>query len=645
MEQPRPRRSGRNASTSHPKAEVDWSEDIRPTDEEKSPKLERGTSKGTSVSSLEAESNESSRKKRKAAKAKPRLGKRQKAIKTKDSISAQLPLAVDIGEKVQPETVKPSADPATNLQDEQLDNAGGWDATNLAAPFLPVLNEGDPNEHQAACRGHEIIELSSDSLLPSNLSSPRQDTVSPRSNEHKAQTKSHGRGVIVAQKLTDALRDAGLHAQCPPVVSRFSSRSVGRTASEVAEHRGILLTQAPRVQNPFSSEPEMIQYELSPVITAGDQNGPHKSELISKTNTHTQQMTNVSAKIIGSPIKYLSDMRKLMNSTGYLERKGSGDQADDPLVIPDDSPQAAHMPDMMEIDSIKLPDTGQASPRGGLKWLKGNLDTSSQGSETFMLDGTSMAPDQGSESEHTPESQKPLLSVHTCQNAASLAVPKSITRSSIVDRNGSPRLCPQRVGKPHLVLDRFLPQSIKIADSSSSEYDEDSGDYYSESKYQLGKTWSRFKRDMFMEYGIGPEELTPVMTGSSLFGDDVRVDSCADKTHAAATDENTDILHEDKHEKCSLIERSVAHDDRASTIAPCSIPRSMDEPGMEAEDDAHNLENHEKRLSTGGSGSGSHRLLLESDLDHMDWITDLQAAQQSAHGLLLETNQVSCNAI
>jgi hypothetical protein len=325
-------------------------------------------------------------------------------------------------------------------------------------------------------------------------------------------------------------------------------------------------------------------------------------------------------------------MQKVLHITGFLDRKGDGEDASNPMVIPDDS-SVAHLSEV-EMDPMKLPHTGQDNAQASLQHLEDELETSSLSSEIPLRDGIMMLPVRGSESEHTPESQKPLLSVHTrLQQIAPLIVPKSITRSSIVDRNGSPRLGPQtdmKTERSCLNTDRFFLQSIKLADSSSSEYDGDSDGYYPESKYQSGGGWSKFQRDMFMEYGIGPEELSTEVTGPALFGDAVKVAARVDQINKVAIEDDTELPQENKPGNCNFVGSGVARNDRASAVAPSSILRSIDDPRMEASHDAHNFE---KRLST----------FMQGDLNNMNWITDLQAAQQSAHSLLLETNQVSCN--
>ncbi|KAJ5892242.1 uncharacterized protein N7473_008470 [Penicillium subrubescens] len=636
LEQSRPWRSARKTSTSHPTAEVDWSEGIRPTDDEKSPNDKKeadkgGASRGTSLFSPDAESEKSSRKKRKAPKAKSDSAKRRKATKKKGSISAQLPLATNINDKSLPETDKVDAQSVLELPDERPDNACIRDALDMPAASFSIIDKHD-DELEVVSSSHEIVELSSDSLLQSNLSSLRQGTGSPRINGQTAMANSHGRGVTLGQKLTDALREAGLNSQfSPEVESRFSPTqiTVGGTASGIPRGNFTQPTKVPAARSPFNSELEVVQDGTSDTSSAGEQKNLNEPDEISAPGTHTHQTTSISLRTAVPPTRHLSDTQKQLHIAGLMDRKGDGDDPQNPMVIPDDS-SVAHLSDAMEMNPMQLPHAAQDNPQEDLQRLEDELETSSLSSEIPLPDGITMLPVEGGESEHTPESQKPLLSAHTgLQQIAPLTLPKSITRSSIVDRNGSPRLRPQndiKTGKSRLNIDHFLLQNIRVTDSSSSECDEDSDGYYSESKHQSGGGWSKYQRDMFMEYGISPEELTTDLTGRALFGDAVKVASCAGLISKATTADVTELPRADKRGDYNLVGSGATGNDRAYGIPSRSFPRSIDAPRMEA---SHDEQNVEKRLST----------LMQGDLNNMNWITDLQVAQQSAHNLLLATNQ------
>lgn len=629
LEHFRPRRSARKTSTSHPKAEVDWSEDIRPTDDDESPEKAKGASKKTSVSSPLAEVNKGSNKKRKAQKVQPDLGKRQKAAKEKDRISTRLPMTTDTRAKLQPGNVDADANSASNIHDGQLDNASTWEALNLPQASFPIFAKEDADKPETIDQRDEIIELSSDSLLSSSLSAPGEGIDLPKGNRQEAKATCHRRGFTVGQKIADALREAGLNPQSYPAVeSHFSSEMMpaATTAHKVPTDHPAPQARVHQPQNPFSPELDWEQDEPSAPSTAGGQKSHSSQDRVQITDTYKKRTINMFAEAPVLPAQGSPDQQKLLQSNGLLKRRGSGDQADDPMKIPDDSSQATYSPGAMAMDSIQPLDAFQENQQATLQCLESELDTPSQSSEVPIIDDITVLPIQESESEKNPDSQRPLLSIHTrVRNIASLDVSKSIQRKSVVDRNGSPRLCPQEAVESSFDFDRFFLQSIRIADSSSSENSEDS-DYYSESKCHTERTWSKFQRDMFIEYGIAPEELTPGMTGPRLGSDGFNIDSRASQLGAATSEDDTE-LHQD-----------VSHDDIGPSIAPSFVPRSIDDPKMEAE-----VETHQRRRSMEKSGSTCHRLLTHGNLESMDWISDLESAQQNAHSLLLETNQVSHN--
>lgn len=655
LKQPPLLRSAQKTSTSQPKLEVDWSEGIRPTDDE-SPKNRIAARKATSTlapspDAKSAAADKSLRNKRKAPKTKRDSAKRQKATKENNSIRAQPTLHPDVGDKGQSEDVPEDAESASRLVDERLETEVIWNAIDMPAASFPVLDPAD-DEPKAISQSHETIEHSSDSLF-SNPSSPPRGSDSLRRNGQAISAVIHGRGVTVGQKLIDALRGAGIHPQSSPVIdARLSSTQmpVGETIPEGPNGQIALPNANPQGQNPFISEVEMGQDEPTDVSTTGEQKSPDRSNSSPDLNARTQQTTSVSVITLVPPIRDPSDRLSLMRSPRMPERKGNKGEADNPLEISDDSSQGLGLSEPLEMDSVPLPNEVQNHPDTGMPRPE-ELDTSSESSDSPMPDGPTMSFVRRSECDYTPDSQKPLLSAHTSpRQIASLAFPKSITRSSIVDRNGSPRLCLQteiKTGNSILDVERFCLQSIRITDSSLSEDSEDSDGYESESNYRGGRTWCKFQRDMFMEYGIGPEQLTTGMTRRSAFNHGVRFTSRMGQINATATGKDAEPPHEDKHGDCKMVGGIIAHDHTAPVILPSSTPSPLDNPRVQADDDVHCSQQQEGRMFTESQGLSLPRQLVQGNQeiqDNMHWISDLQAAQQSAQSLLLETNQVSCNA-
>jgi hypothetical protein len=220
---------------------------------------------------------------------------------------------------------------------------------------------------------------------------------------------------------------------------------------------------------------------------------------------------------------------------------------------------------------------------------------------------------------HTPESQKPLLPNETLKrfNSPSPQRPRSVPRTTIVDRNGSPRLMPQSnksTVAPQLDLDGdpSYEDEPRITDTSPSQYDRSTSEPSTESEYQ-GVIWTKFQRDMFMAYGIETEKLTRPHPWPPL----------------------------PKHEPSFSQEGTAdgANSVKGSTIGPGSSERTLDERGL----GAHNVGQFDRSIRTEISGSSQpdtkpHR---SSDEDAMEWISTLQVAQKDAHNLLHETNSAS----
>jgi hypothetical protein len=217
----------------------------------------------------------------------------------------------------------------------------------------------------------------------------------------------------------------------------------------------------------------------------------------------------------------------------------------------------------------------------------------------------------------TPESQKPLLPNGTLTefNSPSPQHSRSVPRTTIVDRNGSPRLMPQsnrRTAAPQLDFDGkpSYEEEPLITDPSPSEYDRSSSEASTESRYQ-GAIWTKFQRDMFMAYGIETEKLT--------------------RPHP---------WPRPKHQPSFRQEGTAdgAHSDKGSTIGPGSSEQTLDERGL----GAHSVEQFDRSFRTEIMGSAqpdtkSHR---SSSEDPIEWISTLQVAQKDAHNLLQETNLV-----
>ncbi|OQE42116.1 hypothetical protein PENCOP_c004G05867 [Penicillium coprophilum] len=224
---------------------------------------------------------------------------------------------------------------------------------------------------------------------------------------------------------------------------------------------------------------------------------------------------------------------------------------------------------------------------------------------------------------HTPESRKPLLTNESPigLSSASPQPPKSAPKTSIVDSNGSPRLMAQSAKSmvaPQFDLDgeRHHEETTSDTDASPSEYDRDSCSNSTETKYE-GVMWTKFQRDMFLEYGIQTENLA--------------------RSHPWPPNSF-------KKEQHSFSQEDTADGDnseKVSTTSPTSSQRTIDERALGgASSKSHGLD---QSFQTDVSGSTqpvskSHKSSPTGDHDDMEWISTLQVAQKDAHHLLQETN-------
>ncbi|KAJ5171234.1 DAHP synthetase I/KDSA [Penicillium coprophilum] len=227
---------------------------------------------------------------------------------------------------------------------------------------------------------------------------------------------------------------------------------------------------------------------------------------------------------------------------------------------------------------------------------------------------------------HTPESRKPLLTNESPigLSSASPQAPKSAPKTSIVDSNGSPRLMPQSA-KSMVALqfdlggERHHEETTSDTDTSPSEYDRDSCSISIETKYE-GAMWSKFQRDMFLEYGIQTENLA--------------------SSHPWPPNSY-------KKQQRSFPQEDTADGDNTeknSTTSSSSSQRTIDERALGGAPSTNHGLDQSFRTDVSGSTqpvSKSHKSSTTGDHDDMEWISTLQVAQKDAHHLLQETNSLA----
>ncbi|CAG8326868.1 unnamed protein product [Penicillium salamii] len=214
------------------------------------------------------------------------------------------------------------------------------------------------------------------------------------------------------------------------------------------------------------------------------------------------------------------------------------------------------------------------------------------------------------ESSHTPESQKPLL--HGERSVINRSPPlqsRSVPKTTIVDRNGSPRLFPLLATEtiPSKV-DQNGEQENADLDTSPSRYDRSSSSHSTESSYG-GVVWTKFQRDMLMAYGVHTDKLA--------------------RSHWSSVKSRPSFSQE-------IADGARSDQDLTTGRMSLSSQRTIEERGLDAPPDRP----FDRSFRTDISGSTqpdvkSHR---SSDEDPMEWISTLQAAQKDAHHLLHQTN-------
>lgn len=312
-----------------------------------------------------------------------------------------------------------------------------------------------------------------------------------------------------------------------------------------------------------------------------------------------------------------------LDSLGHSERSSTGYSSDmeSDRGLMDDGPsildyhmETEHLSGFAALQPIR---SGPTTSSQVTKPCESQTPSSSETSALGKNIDSTAARIERRESSHTPESQKPLLPHGTAvtENCSpSPHQPKSASRTTIVDRNGSPRLLPQSaktVLPLQVDVDREPSYEPRVTDTSPSQYGRSSSEHSTESQYE-GVIWTKFQRDMFLAYGIETEKMArslpwpPQPKHQPSFSEDVTVDG--------------------------------ASSDRASPMGPHSSERTIEERGLGAPLDQQFDRSFRTEMSESAqSDMKSHR---SSDEDPMEWISTLQVAQKDAHNLLSQTNAV-----
>ncbi|CAI7651424.1 unnamed protein product [Penicillium glandicola] len=292
-----------------------------------------------------------------------------------------------------------------------------------------------------------------------------------------------------------------------------------------------------------------------------------------------------------------------------------GLMVDGPSIL-DYHMEMEHIPGFASLQPMRsAPDTSSHATN----ICESTVDSSSETSNVGKFDDLTAGRTEGGGSSHTPESQKPLLTNESLMelNSASPQPPKSAPKTSIVDDNGSPRLMPQSAKSmvaPQFDLDGEKDhEETSVTNTSPSEYDRSSRSISTESKYE-GLMWTKFQRDMFLEYGIQTENL--------------------ERSHPWPPPK--------KHQPSFSQEDTAdgANSGKTSTNGPSSSQRTIDERALGGSPSKNHGLDQSFRTDVSASiqpAAKPHQSSTMGDHD-MEWISTLQVAQKDAHDLLQQTN-------
>lgn len=660
----RPRRSTRKRHTLQKNPEVDWSEDLRPTDEEDS--FQNGVNGGeTSISSADLEvTNSLDRKgKRRQKVFKSQAGSRirrktagRNALgKDANHTILQLPLTAVPLDDLQAEPSRPNAG-LTPVKPNLLDMIDTTDAPDFT---LPVIEKREPRKTELATNQQIPIMISS--CLPNVCDQPMTETDAETSGIEQPPLPGNqsGRGKAVGEKLADALRGS---KSVPPVRRALGKGPHSTRMSDIApigrKSPDLTVTQAhstriTRSQLPQGLKIGVVQVNRTSSDVYGEPSNPAPSRLLldrQLLSKRTEAHTEAADMAAHGPLLTRKRL-KSMESTG-LETGRDG--ASICTGIPEGYPpislfsaHAANKPSAMLTNNQKEPekDPGLFGSETGV---------SSQNSAESEIDPLEALFVPEDENGHTPDSQKPLLTdrpqTPVPDNASFPLGHRSTRRSCAVDHNGSPRLKPQVTtstsqSQPHLEMNR-LRAMIGMSDSSSiysySSDDEQSLEVYSLEHQPVSRPiWTKFQRDMFKEYGIEAEELIKQKTKPFLFSGNVKNDAYPKIIEDQQLLEMQPVGSPPRNDKATSGETNT-HSiiQEKSPEGPWSVSqRSIDDPSQISDQQRDEVPNENRNQSK--SCPTPVPLMEQGYPESMEWISALKTAQQTAHDQLLETNQVS----
>ena len=624
----RPKRSTRKSYAWLLEPDVDWDQDLRPTDDE----LDKAEGyEGTAVTSPDPEYRNSTDRqspKRKKRQSGPDSSKRRRAVKGKPEEREQsLQLALTTGPIVvsRRKVSRPHANSRLRPLDGQFKAATTKGTAETPGTLTLTSKTQQQCQSQLIVEKHEVIEISSCSPSPLNQSSSGDD-VDQNSSHGIASSNANiqGRGKLVGSKLSDALREAAQSSRLTNESVTLSTRTFGAGT----DHKKANTSASPRplarispFQGSLTSESSMDQGQVD-----------------FKSNGSTPGSRTLRAKVTPSvPADYLS-LPESMSFQGLFNIQGLAE-------VGANTKAAIQAPIGTAMDSANMIDEETANSEEFVQFLRSKADISSPTSSAAKTDRQATLLTHDNQSQNTPESEKPLLTKETPLEFIPLSVPRSI----IVDHNGSPRITTN--GNKNIIhmqspLEGDQMWSTEMTDASSSDYDQSSDMYSPGYTPESQRTWSKFHRDIVAEYGIDTEQLIregdrPISL-KKAFESDTAIcgTSLGDRQHTEKLLETRLTTTPRREDNTAAEPRARIYHDKASATAATSSTGPIDEVGLFTRQ--HADDRREDTLPSGPSQPAlePHRSLMQDDANGMEWISALQTAQRSAHDLLLETNQV-----
>jgi hypothetical protein len=468
-------------------------------------------------------------------------------------------------------------------------------------------------------KGPSHTTTSKVTILESRALSKKRNSQTKTVHE-KSHRKHRGRAESVGNKLMLALYGAG-PSQNEPVNNQGAPLVI--SSDPVQPEESPQKQQSKKMPTDTVLEPPKIESVLDgtiPVEMHQNQNEPEtvNPALIAKTLPLKEEIEQADDAGFW---RLLGDDRMSTASSSDFE-PGRGLLGDGPSIL-DYHMGMEHIPGFATLQPIR---SGPTTSSHGTNICESQADSSLETSNVGKFDELTAGRIEGRGS-HTPESQKPLLTNESLMelNSASPQLPKSGPKTSIVDSNGSPRLIPQSAKSmvaPQFDLDdeKGHEETTSDSDASPSEYDRKSCSISTESKYER-LMWTKFQRDMFLEYGIQTEKLARSHPWPP-----------PKKHHPSFSQEDT---------------AEGAKSEKASTIEASSSQRTIDERALGgAPSKSHEYLDQSFRTDISAStqpAAKSHHSSTMGDHDDMEWISTLQVAQKDAHKLLQQTNSVSQN--